>query len=412
MLGTGYFVSLATRHRRAGPLRASAILFGALTPLLANVVHVTSGFAGPDLTPIFVALGSVLLRLAVIDGGLAGALPRARRDLIEQLDTGVLVSNLHGIVVDTNPAAAQLLRIDRLEGLPLRSALERVAEDPGGAIAVREFPVQGPFGEVGRCVMLTDRGETRRIEQQLLLAQRLESLGTLTAGIAHEVNNPLAFVRANLGSLEEIAKALSDEEVRRALPPSVRDAAAEALDMVYELREGVDRISRIVQNLKGFARPRNWGGPRQVRLAEVAERAASMAGVALSTGTIQRRYQEAPAVAANEDELVQVVLNLLVNAIQATDGETPIDLEVEPSGEGACLRVSDRGRGIPDDVLPHIFDPFFTTKPPGEGTGLGLSLSFDLVSRQGGTLEAGNRPDGGACFELWLPAAPHEPGEL
>jgi signal transduction histidine kinase len=107
--------------------------------------------------------------------------------------------------------------------------------------------------------------------------------------------------------------------------------------------------------------------------------------------------------------MVQVVLNLLVNAVQVTDGETPIDLEVVPEGDGVRLRVRDRGPGIPDDVMPHIFDPFFSTKRPDENSGLGLSLSFDLVRQHGGRLEARNCADGGACFEFWLPALQDQP---
>jgi signal transduction histidine kinase len=110
-----------------------------------------------------------------------------------------------------------------------------------------------------------------------------------------------------------------------------------------------------------------------------------------------------PIVSGSEFQLVQVVLNLLVNAIQASEGKAIIDLEVDPEGDGVRLRVRDRGAGIPDEVLPHIFDPFFTTKAPGEGTGLGLSVSFDLVRQHGGVLEAHNCEGGGACFDLWLP---------
>jgi two-component system sensor histidine kinase HupT/HoxJ len=111
-------------------------------------------------------------------------------------------------------------------------------------------------------------------------------------------------------------------------------------------------------------------------------------------------------VSGNEGNLVQVALNLLVNAIQASEGETSIDLEVAPERDGVRLSVLDRGAGISDEVLSHLFDPFFTTKAPGEGSGLGLSLSFDLVRQHHGTLEARNREGGGARFDLWLPAIP------
>jgi signal transduction histidine kinase len=409
LVGTYYLVSVAARFGAARPLQAGAILAGAMIPLLANVVHLTSGFEGHDLTPIFIGVGAVLLRFAVIDSGLAGVLPRARQDVIEQLDSGVLVSNLQGVIVDANPAAARLLGSERLVGHSCQDLLERAPAGPERVIEVREFAVEGLLGEVGRCVVLTDRSEARRVEQQLLQAQRLESLGILAAGIAHEVNNPLAFVRCNLGSLEDIAKAISQEEVRAVLPERLGEAAGEALDIVDEVRDGVDRIGQLVTSLKRFARPESRGRPGPVSLVVVAKRAASMAKVGLAPGMIRTHFEGVPPVSANEGEMVQVVLNLLVNAIQATGGNTPINLEVIPEGDGVRLRVRDRGQGIPDDVMPHIFDPFFTTKRPKEGTGLGLSLSFDLVRQHGGTLEARNCADGGACFELWLPALRNEP---
>jgi signal transduction histidine kinase len=409
LVGAYYLVTVAARFGAARPLQAGAVLIGAMVPLLANVVHLASDFAGKDLTPIFIGVGVVLLRFGVIDSGLVGVLPRARRNVIEQLDSGVLVSNLQGVVVDANPAAARLLESDRLVGRSCRDLLERAPAGPDRVIEIREFAVEGLLGEVGRCVVLTDRSEAHRIEQQLLQAQRLESLGILAAGIAHEVNNPLAFVRCNLGSLEDIAKAISEQEVRRALPERLGETAGEALDILGEVRDGVDRIGQLVTSLKRFARPEGGARPGPVSLVMAAKRAASMAKVGLAPGTIRTHFEAAPPVSANEGEMVQVVLNLLVNAIQATEGKTPIDLEVVPEGDGVRLRVRDHGQGIPDDVMPHIFDPFFTTKRPDEGSGLGLSLSFDLVRRHGGTLEARNCADGGACFEFWLPALREEP---
>lgn len=408
LVGTVYFVALASRHGTARPLRAGAILAAASIPMLANVLHLFSGFEGRDLTPILVGVSGVLIRVAVIDSGLVSVLPGARRAVIEQLDAGVLVANLQGVVVDVNPTAARLLESDDPVGHSYRRLLERARADTSRVIEVREFPVRGVLGEVGSCAFLTDRTEARRAEQQLLLAQRLESLGILAAGIAHEVNNPLAFVRGNLGFLEELAKDLSQQEVLEKLPDELRESAAEAGTAVLELRDGVDRIAQLVVELKRFTRSDDRQEHRPVCLRRVAERAASMADVGLTTGTIRRRFEAVPMVSGSESQLVQVVLNLLVNAIQASGGRAPIDLHLASERNGVCLSVRDPGTGIPDEVLPHLFDPFFTTKAPGEGTGLGLSLSFDLVRQHGGTLQGRNCPDGGACFELWLPARPEE----
>jgi signal transduction histidine kinase len=392
LAGTGYLIALAFRHGSARPLRAAAILAAASAPLLANMAHLVSGFAGHDLTPILLGVGCFLLRIAVIDSGLVSVMPGARPAVIEQLDSGVLVANLSGIVVDANVAAKRLLGTGHLVGQPLQSLLDRARRDTSRAIEVREFPVRGAIGEAGSCALLTDRTDALRAEQQMLMAQRFESLGILSAGIAHEVNNPLAFIRGNLGCLEQLAKRL--------------EAAAEAQEVAVDLRDGVDRISMLVRELKSFTHSEEHRELSEVCMRRVADRAASMAGVGIETGEIRKHFAQVPMVSGNEGKLVQVALNLLVNAIQASDGEASIDLELAPERDGVRLSVRDRGSGISEEALAHLFDPFFTTKAPGEGSGLGLSLSFDLALQHGGTLEAHNREGGGACFDLWLPAIP------
>jgi len=266
--------------------------------------------------------------------------------------------------------------------------------------------VSGSSGPAGRCAVLNDRTEAKRTEQQLQQAQKLEAVGYLTAGIAHEINNPLAYLNANLGSLEELLPGLDDPAVQRALGAKYEPLAAEAPELVTEMRDGLERISRLVERLGRFARGSSSETvSRSVDLCAVAERAGALAGVGLPSGAIRTRLESTRPVQANEDALVQIATNLLVNAIQAS-GDTPdIEVEVRPDGTGTALTVHDRGSGIPEDVLPNVFDPFFTTKRPGEGTGLGLSLSFDLARRYDGTLRATQRPGGGMSFTLWLPAS-------
>jgi signal transduction histidine kinase len=222
------------------------------------------------------------------------------------------------------------------------------------------------------------------------------------------VNNPLSFISGNLGCLEDLAKRLSQAKLIEQLPGPLRDAAAETQELVADLRDGVDRISQLVRELKNFMRSNDLPERREVCMRKVAERAASMASVGIAAGCIHKRFRPVRMVSGNEGNLVQVALNLLVNAIQASEGEATIDLEVAPERDGVRLSVLDRGVGISDEVLSHLFDPFFTTKAPDEGSGLGLSLSFDLVRQHHGTLEARNREGGGARFDLWLPAIPEQ----
>ncbi len=182
------------------------------------------------------------------------------------------------------------------------------------------------------------------------------------------------------------------------------------MELVGETQEGVERIAALVARLKSFARndPDDPARHTRVDLARVADAAVAMASVGLPPGAIRRLGCAVPLAWGVEGDLVQIALNLLVNAVQASENAVEIEVEVAPADGGVVLCVRDRGSGIDLDSLPHLFDPFFTTKPPGTGTGLGLSLSYDLARRNGGRLDAINRPDGGAAFSLWLPAAEGE----
>jgi two-component system sensor histidine kinase HupT/HoxJ len=273
-------------------------------------------------------------------------------------------------------------------------------------VEVSSFPLRSSVAEVGSAALLEDRSEARRSEQRLQLAARLEALGFLTAGIAHEVNNPLAFIRANLSQLEKLVHELSDPRVAALLSPIARSLLGDASELVGDTQEGVERIAALVMRLKSFARndPHDPARRARVDLSRVADAAIAMASVGLPPGAIRRRGCAVPPVWAVEGDLVQIALNLLVNAVQASDNDVEIEVEVTHGDGGVVLRVADRGNGIDPDALPHLFDPFFTTKPAGTGTGLGLSLSYDLARRNAGRLEASNRADGGALFSLWLPA--------
>jgi signal transduction histidine kinase len=407
--GTGYFLLAAVRLGKASPARMVAIVSGTTLPLLSNLFYLTTGQfqTHADPTPILLAVGILVIRLAAIDSGLTAFLPVARKDVIEQLRLGVLVANLEGKIVDANPAAARILAERKLAGRSLETVLARVQSDRARAIEVERFHVKGLVGVVGCCTVVRDRTEARRVELQLHQVQKLEALGFLTAGIAHGINNPLAFLHSNLGSLEELARGLTDAAVQEALGPKRADLAAEAPEIIAEMKEGLDRIAHLVETLMGFSRP---ASPEQslvpVDMRTVAEKAAALAAVGVASETIRTALDPVPPVLGRENELVQIATNLLLNAIQANGDISEIELEVRCDRGQVTLSVRDRGPGIPDEFLPHVFDPFFTTKGLGGEAGLGLSLSFDLARRHGGTLEAANRPGGGAVFTLWLAPAP------
>lgn len=407
LYGTAAFYSATSRLGRSQPLRVFAVSLGSIMPLGVHVLSVTFGWGGHDPTPVGVGIGLGLIQLAFFDIGVNGFLPVARRDVIDQLPSAIIVADLHGIVLDANPEARRLLGDHGTLGRALGDVISDVRADTARDFEIEVGDVRGAVGAMGSFAVLTDRTGSRRAERQVLQTHKLQALGVLTAGIAHEVNNPLAFVQANLSALAELADGLRDPRVQQALPEKLVDLARDAPDIVAESLEGVSRISRLVRQLRSFARGEHVAAERGfVDLAEAAGKARILAGVGLAPGALHLVSRPAPRVFASEDDLVQVAVNLIVNALQASEGQrVDIEVEIAPLRGGVALTVRDRGPGIPGAVMPHLFDPFFTTKPPGQGVGLGLSLSFDLARRNGGTLEARNREGGGAEFELWLPAA-------
>jgi signal transduction histidine kinase len=238
-------------------------------------------------------------------------------------------------------------------------------------------------------------------ERRVAQSARLAMVGRLAAGVAHEINNPLGYVKASLSFVRD--------QLQRGMPEEDRGEVGEALgDAVL----GVERIRRIVADLGGFARPDD-GEACAASTPEAIDEARRLASIRTGSAAIRVTIDpDVPAVRMCRRRLVQVLVNLLVNAGDAME-EAGVDaarrwIEVEALREEGQLviRVEDGGRGIRADALPHLFEPFFTTKPPGLGTGLGLALSHEYVAAVGGQLSAHNAERGGAVFEVRLPVTP------
>jgi signal transduction histidine kinase len=253
------------------------------------------------------------------------------------------------------------------------------------------------------------RQEQVRMREQLVISERMASAGTLAAGVAHEINNPLAVALANLeylsDLLEQYAKKLrdvDDGERMTALAEPIRDT-----------REALDRIRDIVRDVKLFSRPEEETTGR-VDVTRVVDSAARMAWNEIRhRARLVKDYRPTPAALANESRLGQVVLNLLVNAAQAMpdghadDHELRVTTRTGRKGQ-VVIEVADNGAGIAKEHIDRIFDPFFTTKPIGIGTGLGLSICQRIVTQLGGTIEVHSELGKGSLFRVRLLAAREE----
>jgi PAS domain S-box-containing protein len=240
--------------------------------------------------------------------------------------------------------------------------------------------------------------EVEEMRAKVVAAERLASIGTLAAGVAHEVSSPLAFLLTNLAFLEEGLRDLGGGDV-----PALREALADAI-------EGARRVQQIAADVTGFSRPDD---------AEVAAiDLASVVAGALTLAASELRYRaraevdvaRAPSPLGRASRLRQVLLNLIVNAAHAIPDGDPerhvVSVTARADDGRVAIEVSDTGPGVPEELRARIFDPFFTTKPVGKGTGLGLWVCRRAVEELGGEIAVRDRPGGGAIFRVSLPAAP------
>jgi two-component system, NtrC family, sensor kinase len=244
--------------------------------------------------------------------------------------------------------------------------------------------------------------ERMRLELQLARAQKLEALGRLAAGLAHEVNNPLSFIMANLNHVQRELKVLAATQPR--------GNVEELQECCHDALQGCERIQRLVQDVRSFSRGGNFPAA-SVKMDVVLEEALAMANLAQVPGLrIERELCPVPPILADEHGLGQVFLNLLINALHAVaNGPAAPRIRVATGlhADGRVwVEVQDNGRGIAPEHLSHIFEPFFTTKPPGVGTGLGLFICHGLITGFGGEISVESQPGQGATFRVLLPAAP------
>ncbi len=342
------------------------------------------------------------------------------RAVVEQADDAIFLTDPTGVVLEANTAAAEHMlrkreeligrRISEMLDSPEEPVARRLAGKPPGTRVAAEQTLRRRDGSIllaevcavkladGRVLGFSrDITERKKVERQLILADRLASLGRLAAGVAHEINNPLAYTMLSLERIERGAK--HEDAGSPASLAEIRSAAEDA-------RDGAERVRSIVRSLGAFSREED-GAVGAVDLAHVLENAVRMSESALRhRGRIVMRNESTRRVRGSELRLGQVFVNLLVNAADALPDETPergrVEIHMHDVGEHVVVEVKDNGVGIAPTHLERVFDPFFTTKPVGEGTGLGLSISHGIVTSFGGQITVESKLGVGTTFKVSL----------
>ncbi|MEI6223623.1 MAG: PAS domain S-box protein [Deltaproteobacteria bacterium] len=345
------------------------------------------------------------------------ALAQFRMDAADGASVEEMARSLEVLCPDGTPRpAGEAPPLRALRGEVVAKQEEIVRTPATGELRHRQVtatPVRDRGGRIiGSVSVVRDVTESHALQAQLALASRLAAMGTLVAGVAHEINNPLAAELADQGVALEIAREVQGRLQGSAPIDRAAEAHAlgEAIEALEEAQEGGQRIARIVKNLSTFGRPDTRR--TRFRLGDVVTEAMRwLPATVARTATVQIEDGGAPEVVASVGQIEQVVVNLVTNAGRAiAPGRRGLVLVRLGPGEGGTSRmeVVDDGRGIEPTLLDRIFDPFFTTRPVGEGRGMGLGLAIchAIVTAHGGTLTVSSAVGKGSTFRMDLPAAP------
>ncbi len=424
--------ALARGHRSVGafPLRRGGRVVGALSASSG----LTNAFDDEQVDILDRLADDLGYVLDVLDGDdqrrAAEAALRASeeryRAVFEQAFEGIFTVAPSHAIVDANESAARMLgyTIDELRRMRAEDVIhpEEFARvpirfgtiPPGGVIlSERRFVkrdgsiLEGELSTKSLLdgnfqVVVRDVSARKQVQAQLLLSDRMSALGRLASGVAHEINNPLAYVMLNLEML--------GDRIRRLAPQVDERTVAQLLRGLDDAHDGAERMRRIVRTLSTFGRgDEDRVGPVDVN--GVLDSAVEMAAVQLRhRARIVRRYGAVSPVRANSFRLGQVFLNLLINAADAladTGADNEIALSTSAREDGAVVvLVHDNGAGIPLALQSRIFDPFFTTKPVGKGTGLGLAVCHAIIASFDGQISCESAPDRGTTFRVVLLPAP------
>ncbi|MHA4966067.1 ATP-binding protein [Pseudomonas extremorientalis] len=266
--------------------------------------------------------------------------------------------------------------------------------------------------------------ERKHLESQLVQSEKLASLGQLAAGVAHEINNPVGFISSNLSTLDgyfnqlqqmldayrtvedSLASGTQRDQLKAMRDEVELDFLKEDIPiLIRESKEGISRVVQIVKDLKNFSRVDNDQTWQFANLQQGIDSTLNIVASELKyKADVVKHYAPLPEIECLASQLNQVVMNLVINAAQAMGPERgTITISNGVEGEHVWLEVADNGCGIAPESVQKIFDPFFTTKPVGEGTGLGLSLSYGIVKKHRGDISVSSEPGKGTTFRVVLP---------
>ncbi len=255
---------------------------------------------------------------------------------------------------------------------------------------------------------------------QLLHQEKLASIGQLSAGVAHEINNPAGFVKSNLNSLKSYLRDIKDylveTDILAGQTPELKntlDALKEKIDLEFVLNDiqeltndsidGMERVAAIVKSLKDFARP-DCENPQPYSINDCIQNTLKLVNSEVKYhAEIKTDYGDIPDLRGQAGSMSQVFLNLIVNAAHAINENGIITISTRIEGQEVIASIEDNGSGIPEDIRRHIFDPFFTTKGVGTGTGLGLAISESIVRKHGGVIHVQSTVGVGTTFNIHLP---------
>lgn len=435
-----YVVALDFRGERSPSERRQApwIVVATALPLslcaVTDVVLPAFDVQLPRLgTTSFAAMGAVAVG-ALLRFGYSFLAPGTfAHEILATLPEGVALVQRDERISQANQGLANLSgrRIDDLIGTGVSDLLVSNAREPGdddsGSVLLRAAQIEyecellHSSGEripvaistsvlrdrqsflIGVVLVVRDQRVVADLRSRLVTSARLAAVGELAAGIAHEINNPIAFVRTNLSQLQSHWKTLRASIEERGGGDPLAPLFVDGEEMIEESLEGVGRAAEIVRGVQGFSHRGN-GARELADLNLLLEDVLRMADTQLrGRATVERVYDDLPLVRCAPQELKQVFLNLIVNAGHAIGESGTIRIRTAADAAGVEVNVEDDGCGIAPEIIDRVFDPFFTTKAVGDGTGLGLGIAYQIVRSHGGELTASSDGHSGASFCVRIP---------